>query len=595
VQESYERGDSESESGERGLGFRGRLRVNPAQTQFYSPSAYAAKTGDLVPPKTYQQAMQMPDKAEWEQAMEEEMSSLEQMGVFKLVEPPPGSKVIPCKWVYAYKTDANGVVERHKARVVAKGFHQEEGIDYDEVYAPVSMAATRRTAFAIAAQEGWHLHHIDIKTAFLNGELGASEEVYVSPPPGYDECVKVDGTVWKLSKALYGLKQAPRRWHEKLKERLVEGDFEQSQADPGLFFRKFSSTERSFLLTYVDDMLVFCKDLDEVQAVKQHLGKMFKMHDLGEVTHFLGAKVTRDWERGTISLSMKVKIDELLESFNMTNCQPKATPMERGFVITAKEAQEKGLIEGNKNKGSGVALPKKNRYGELIGSLLYLANSVRPDIALAVGILSRYRGNPTTAHMEAAKRVLAYLKGTSDLELVFGGNQPGMEAFVDANYIDKANVEVFVDADYAGCLDTRKSTSGYVIKVNGGAVHWGSKKQKSVASSTVESEYIAFHAVAKELEWFRVLMRELGQERKSVKVLGDNQGCLSNLRNPIPSSYVKHIDVSYHMVRQCVMAGHIDPEYVPSAQNVADVFTKPLEKAKFEQFRESLGMKRPTK
>jgi len=345
------------------------------------------------------------------------------------------------------------------------------------------------------------------------------------------------------------------------------------------------------ILTYVDDMLVISKSLEVVMQAKEYLRSKCETHDLGEVSHFLGMKVTRDWERGVITLSNKVKILELLESFQMTDCAPKATPMDRSFVVTKKEAAEMVEADGNYNRGAGKLLPKRNRYEELLGSLNYLAITTRPDISNAVSILSRFKNAPTTAHWEAGKRVLAYLKGTADLGLTYGGGQSGIAAYVDANFIGDQQVEVYVDADYAGCLDTRKSTSGFVFKINGGAVNWGSKKQKSVASSTVESEYIAFHAVGKEVKWMRGLLIELGEKPQTITVQGDNKGCLSNLMNPMPSSHVKHIDVSYHMVRELVATGMINPVYVASAANVADIFTKALDRAKFEKFRKELGLR----
>jgi hypothetical protein len=237
---------------------------------------------------------------------------------------------------------------------------------------------------------------------------------------------------------------------------------------------------------------------------------------------------------------------------------------------------EEGVEDPGYNQGSGVALPVGNRYPELIGSLLYLANTVRPDIANAVGVLARYRGTPTTSHMKAGMRVLQYLKGTIDHGVIYGGEEQVLHGYVDA--------------DYAGCLDTRRSTSGYVFKLNGGPVIWGSKKQQCVASSTVESEYIAFHAAVKEAKWLRLLMLELGQGDNSIIIFCDNAGCLSNVRNPIASSYVKHIDVAYHMVRDQVSAGYVEPLYVPTADNIADMFTKPLERVKFLGLRKELGL-----
>jgi hypothetical protein len=565
--DSNEAAHGSDQSGD--VGIKARLRRNPQPPVFFSPSANVIH---VAVPNNYTEALKSPERNDWEQAMQDEMNSLAEKDTYEYVERPVGVKVIPLRWVYQAKSDEEGRLERYKARVVAKGYLQVEGVDYGEVYAPVCTQATRRTLFAVAAREGMHMHHVDVKTAFLNGVL--EEEVYTEQPPGYHSGPK--GSVWRLKKSLYGLKQAPRAWHIALVKVLNGSGFVVSKADPGLFIKKSKSGAYVYLLTYVDDMLVCSTDIQAVDAVKKQLAAEFQVHDLGEVSHFLGCKVTRDWKKGTVTLSNAVKVGELLDAFNMSGCTPMSTPMEKGFVMTQKEMQEKGVADPGYNQGSGVLLEEGHRYPELIGSLLYLANTTRPDISEAVGVLSRYRGAPTTSHWKAGKRVLAYLKGTKDLGLVYGSKAQDLHAYVDA--------------DYAGCLDTRRSTSGFVFMLNGCAITWSSKKQHSVASSTVESEYMAFHSAVKEAKWLRVLMLELGQGDNSIIVFVDNAGCIANVRNPIASSFVKHIDVAYHMVRDQVSAGYVDPVYVPTAENVADMFTKPLEKPKFLKFRYGLGM-----
>jgi hypothetical protein len=488
--------------------------------------AVKAAVADIRVPEKYTEAVGTPQAENWLEAMQEGMNSLASKQTWTYVPRPLNCKVIPVRWVYAVKQDVLGQLQRFKARVVAKGFMQIEGIDFFETYAPVCNQVTRRMVYSLAASESMHMHHLDVKTAFLNGVY--DETVYVEQPPGFVSGLK--DVVCKLNKALYGLKQAPRAWHQALVKVLTACGFVASKADPGLFIKSTASGKLVYLTTYVDDMLLSSKSLTAVEDVKAYLGKEFKIHDLGEATHFLGNMITRDWEKGTIRVSNPVKIKELLEEFKMSDCRPVLTPMDKSFVIASKAA-----VEGVKG-GSGTLLGEGHRYPELVGSLLYLANTTRPDITLAVGILSRYRAAPTTAHWAAGMRVLAYLKGTLDLGLEYSKKQ-------------SSDLLGYVDSDYAACLDTRKSTLGYVFMLNGAAVSWSSKKQKSVASSTVEAEYMAFHQATKEALWLSLLLREMLKVDMPVTLYCDNAGCLANLRNHMSSVYTKHIDVAYHSVR----------------------------------------------
>jgi hypothetical protein len=227
--------------------------------------------------------------------------------------------------------------------------------------------------------------------------------------------------------------------------------------------------------------------------------------------------------------------------------------------------------------GSGIPLPEGHRYLELIGSLQFLSCTTRPDISQAVGVLSRFRGQPTTAHWNGAIRVLKYLINTKDMGIVYGnGATKGLECYVDA--------------DFAGDLDSRKSTTGFVFLLNGSAISWGSKKQTSVATSTVEAEYIAAATAIKEAMWMGRMLEELGMSVGPITLYCDNQGCISNLKNHLVSKYTKHISVSYHYAREHVAWGHINPVYISTTENMADMFTKPLSPLVFIKHRNKIGM-----
>jgi hypothetical protein len=349
--------------------------------------------------------------------------------------------------------------------------------------------------------------------------------------------------------------------------------YEVCKSDAGIYVKCSVDGGKSFVLIYVDDLLIVSKGMGEIERVKGLLKQEFTIHDLGEVKDFLGCQVMRDRDKGLISLSCIPKIDALVEKFglDLESLGPD-TPMTKDFVATQRPVSK----DNSDSIGAGSILPPGNRYCELVGSLLYIANTTRPDIAQAVGVLSRYRINPTTAHWNEAIRVLKYLKGTRELALILGGKDTELEGFVDA--------------DYGGDQDHRFSTTGYVIRVFGGAVVWGSKKQSAVATSTVEAEFMAASAAVKEANWVKGFLEEIGISPWTVKIHCDNQGCINHLRNPVFSKHTKHIAISFHFAREAIALGQVDVKYVPSARNVADIFTKPLTRQVFQGHREALGL-----
>lgn len=389
----------------------------------------------VTEPTTYEEALQCEYAAEWLHAMAEEMASLHSNNTWTLTALPPGVNPIPVKWVYKIKRDANGNVERFKARLVAKGFRQKEGIDFDEVFAPVGKYSTLRVLLSMAAAQDLEMHQLDIKTAFLNGVL--EEQVYIQQPPGYEE--GEPGTVCHLHKSLYGLRQAPRAWHLRLKEELEKLGFTASAADPGLYISN-DKAGTSFLLVYVDDILILSKALDTVKTVKTALQGVFDAHDMGDAYYFLGMTIERDRTSNTIKLSQARMATDLVARYGMSESKSRGIPLSLSTRLVLDD---------------GEPLDKSTcTYGNLIGSLLYLSVCTRPDISQAVGALSKYMSNPTTVHWQAAKGLLRYLAGTVDYGITFSGTS--------------TDIMGYCDADYAGDLDTRRSTTGYVFIMNGG-------------------------------------------------------------------------------------------------------------------------------
>ncbi len=566
-QPSRDRRDSNGSGGDED-GRRVRTRVGEESEQRRSgrvhqpPSEWWRATGLLAveEPNTITEALGSPQAEEWRLAMAEEMASLMKNGTWKLVDCPPGVTPVPVKWVFKVKRDASGNIERFKARLVAKGFKQREGIDFNEVYAPVSKHSTLRALLSLVAVEDLELQQLDVKTAFLNGVL--EEEIYMVQPPGFEEGGK--NVVCKLLKALYGLKQAPRAWHTKLRTELELLGFKASEADAGLFVRYGKQrSDNVYLLVYVDDCLMVSSKANKSSLLdlKRQLGTIFDIHDIGDAKFFLGMEIERDREKKMLRLSQRRFTEELLNKYNMTETKGKSVPMS-----TALKLQRDGETLNTEDY----------KYSEVIGSLLYLSVCTRPDITYAVGALARYTHEPTEQHWQATMALLKYISGTRELGIMYGSKAEDLVGYCDA--------------DYAGDVDTRRSTTGYVFCMHGGAVSWSARLQPTVAQSTCEAEYIAAASAVKEALWLRKLAKDLSLECKALKIYGDNQGAIKLLKHPIASARSKHIDIMHHFVRERVARGEVHFEYCSTERMVADIFTKALPVAKVEFCRQELGL-----
>jgi hypothetical protein len=517
-----------------------------------TPIRYRVPIGlvKVAEPLTYQEAIAREDGELWQTATDEEMTSLLENDTWEVVKKPADANIIDVKWVYKIKYDTTGNVSRYKARLVAKGYKQVEGIDYNEVFAPVSKYATIRVLLAVAAAEDLELQLLDIKTAFLNGVL--EEEVYISNPPGYPQ--GPPGTVLRLKKTLYGLKQAPRAWHQRLDAELTKLGFTSSMSDPGLYIHTSEST-RVYLMIYVDDILIASNDKDLIRDLKQELMTTFDARDMGDVESYLGMKIVRDRGSRIIKLSQGLMTKNLVEKYGMEDSKTKSTPLGLNIKLTADEGEPLDTD----------IYP----YSQLVGSMMYLAVCTRPDIAYAVGALARFMAKPTTVHWQAAKGVLRYLSGTTDYGITFG---PG-----------ELELLGYCDADFAGDTDTRRSTTGFVFLLGGGSISWSSKRQATVAVSTTEAEYMGAAAAVKEALWLRNLLSDFGLDITPVKIYGDNQSTLKLLRNPISTLRSKHIDVIYHFARERVMKGDITFAYVNTSKMLADMLTKAIPTGKHEE------------
>lgn len=524
----------------------------------YRPEAYAYAAEALTDePKTTKEALARPDAALWRESMDAELQSIHEKGVLESIATvPTGKRVLPMKAVYKIKRDAMGAVDKYKTRLVVLGCLQRKGADFEEVFAPTAQHATFRVMLAHAAEHDLELHQFDVATAFLNGELDPEDEVYVRMPDAFG------GQTYRLRKALYGLKQAARAWHAKLLAELTKLGFTASDADPCMFY-KGAEGDKIYLLIYVDDgILIGAKK--NIQAALAAIAGAFDIKDIGEVTYFLGLQLRRDWDQGKIWLGQPKYARDMLDRFGMTDCKAVRSPME---------------VNTRLSRHDGVLVDPDTPYAELVGSLLYLTVNTRPDLAFAAGVLSRFVSAPTDVHWKAAKRVLRYIAGTLDRGVVY---QRG-----------HARIEAYTDADYAGEQDTRKSTSGAVVLMHGGAVVWKSKLQTVVAASTCEAEYVAAAAAAKEVLWVRKLLAELTGRVQRIPFFGDNQSALVLMKQHTPGAAgrTKHIDVAFHFVRHRVMQGDLEAIYVATDQMKADLLTKALPGPKHEEGAVALGLR----
>ena len=502
-------------------------------------------------PRSYKEAISSDESCYWKKAMQKEIDSLRENNTFELVPWPDDQTVISGRWLFAYKLHPHGD-ENHKARYVCKGYEQVFEVDYLETFSATPRRTTIRIVIQKAKQENMIVHQMDFSTAYLNADLDC--DVFVKQPDGF---VEDPNCVWKLNKALYGLKQSGRCWNNHLNKFLTAQGFTRSMSDPCLY-TFFDGNNTVNLIVWVDDLLIAASNIEIMNKIKGLLSQHYKMKDLRVLIYFLGIQF--QFNKTSIVMQQSEYVDKLLERFNMNDCKTKPTPCPLGI---------------NKELGNNSELLEDNTlYREIVGSLIYLMTNTRPDISYVVTLLGQYMSKPTFAHLSLAKHVLRYLKGTKSLGLNFVKSDSGLEMFG------------YCDSDWGGSLD-RKSISGYcfMLHKNGPLVSWKSCKQNVVALSSCEAEYVALTSAFKEARFLRQLVSDInGCTKQSIRLFADNQGAIALAKNPVHHQRSKHIDIRYHFIRLDVEEGVVILEYVPTNENIADLFTKPLSGFKFNDF-----------
>lgn len=537
------------------------------QSQFHCFLSTLEKTED---PITYKDAIK---KQCWIDAMNVELQALESNNTWDIVELPPDKRAIGSKWVYKTKYNPDGSIERYKSRLVILGYKQIHGIDFTETFAPVAKLATVRALLAVADIQDWVVCQMDVSNAFLNGDL--DEVVYMKMPPGYvglgsrisainalERGNNISSLVCRLKKALYGLRQASRQWFAKLSLTLKMMQYDQSKADYSLFSYT-QGTNITVVLVYVDDILISGNSSDDMAELKRVLSQSFHMKDLGAPRYFLGLEIDRS-NSGFFVSQRKYTLD-LLKEFGMSNVTPLKLPMDAHLKLTP-------------HKGEQLEDPAP--YQRLVGKLLYLTIT-RPDITFSVHILTQFMQQPTSVHMQTAKRLLRYLAGNASQGILLASTSA-------------AQLTAYCDSDWASCPTTRKSTSGFCILLGSSPISWKSKKQSLVARSTAESEYRAMALTACEITWLVQLLKDMGIHKLPPTLLNcDNKAALSIAANPVLHERTKHIEIDCHYVRDKIAAGEIVTKHVPGYAQAADVLTKPLTVKQHYQLLGKLGVTTP--
>uniref|UniRef100_A0A2N9GD91 Uncharacterized protein n=1 Tax=Fagus sylvatica TaxID=28930 RepID=A0A2N9GD91_FAGSY len=502
-----------------------RNKRPPVRYGFEDLVSYALLTSS-EDPSTFQEAIESSEKDKWMEAMVEENESLSKNKTWELTELPKGKKPIGCKW----DVQEEGSIKHTSIRVV----------------------------LALVADQDLELEQLDVKTAFLHGNL--EEEIFMEQPEGFKQ-PGTENLVCRLKKSLYGLKQSPRQWYKRFDSYMIQIGYTHCEYDCCVYVRILEDGSYIFLLLYVDDMLIAAKSMYEVNRLKSLLHKEFEMKDLGAAKKILGMEIRRDREARKLWLSQKNYIRKVLEKFSMLDAKPVSTPLANHFRLSGSQCPKNEEEIENMSK-----VP----YASAVGCLMYAMVCTRPDLAHAVSTVSRYMANPGREHWNAVKWISRYLKGIAEHGILFS-RQPGTNSVVG-----------YVDADYAGEVDDRRSTTGYVFTLSGGPICWKSTLQSIVAMSTTEAEYMAVVEAAKEALWLKGLVKELGLNQGGVQMHCDSQSAIYLAKNQVYHARTKHIDVRFHKIRELIVTGDIVLEKVHTSENAADMLTKPVTTAKFK-------------
>lgn len=559
---------------------------------FMARTDHSTVTETINEPTSYKVAMGCLDHEKWRAAIRSEHASLDKCGTWEITKLPPDRAAIGSKYVFKIKHDEHGNISKYKARLVARGDRQKYGVDFNETWSPVVRVACIRLLSALSTQHGFELDQMDVKSAYLNGDL--DEEIYMELPEGYGTPeMRAQGMVCKLKKSLYGLKQAGRAWHAKIDTSLKKQGFTALDGDQCLYTRTREGVI-IYLALYVDDLLIACNDRKALDIFKSELTKQYEMEDMGPASFILGMKIERNLAERTMTISQPAYINAIVAKHEMPNRHSATTPWD--------EETFKKILKLEPDVKHGASENDIKAYQSVIGELMYAMLCTRPDIAHCVSFLSRASSNPHALHFEAVQHLLRYLVGTASLGITYKAEgDAGQSAKLTGKYEifyqgrkeqeKEAHPVGYSDANWGSDV-ARRSTTGYVFLLCGGPISWSSKKQSSVASSTVEAEYIALAETTKEALWWRIIFSGIGYNTNDATlILADNQGAIALAKNPTHHNGTKHIAIRYHFTREHVNNKNIKLSYIPTIDMAADILTKPLARIAHQRALGMLGMR----
>lgn len=508
----------------------------------------------------------------WRQAMIKELDAVVNNKTWVLEEMPTTHRALRPIWVYKIKTDGDNI--KYKARLTIDGSAQQQGVDYTESYSPVIKLVTFRILLAFAATSRLTLYQYDFDNAFLNATISDDDPpVYMDPPFSYDfqsACLNAgldpnSNIKLRLKKTLYGLKQSPRKWYLTISEFFINCGFTNLQSDICLYQRRIGNLI-TIIALYVDDMIVATNDETFYSIFKQKLLTNYKVKDLGLLTNYLGMRISQTSEG--ITIDQHNYISKLISKYRLENCKDEV------YVPLSKS--DFTFLEKSNSSNSSTKDTQQYPYRELIGSLMYAMLGTRPDIAHAIGFLSRFNNCATKVHFRIALKVLKYLKTTIDRKILY-------------RYQGHTNLLGFVDADYATCKQTRRSTSGYIFYLNDGPISWKSMRQSVVALSSNEAEFISLTEAAKEATYLRNLLQEIGLSQSlPTPLYEDNTGAISLSNNPVQHGKLKHVSIRRFWLREKVINRTIIIHHIQTSSQVADLLTKATMPSTFTSLIDSL-------
>ena len=535
-------------------------------------SEYRGDHDDMIEPSSYQEAMASPHKDKWMEAMKSEVGDLVKRKSWLLTDLPDGRKALRGRWVYKLKIDVNNRISRFKARWVARGFTQRYGVDFWETYSPTARPATVRVFFAITAAFDYDCLQGDIKLAFLQGNFLDNEIIYVEQPKGFEDGSK---RVCQLLLPLYGLKQSARAWFITFRTKMAEIGFYPSPADECLF----TDGAGTFLILHVNDSLL-SGPREAVEGVRAAISNAFDGAHFQEAAYYLGMKIERDRPNRKIKLTQSAYVQRVLDDFDRDSKKTSPIPMREGAHLSKSTSEEPNFT-------------LMKRYQRLLGSLMYITLQTRPETSYSVGHLMRFASNPDDSHMRELTHLLRYFRPTIDKGIVFQAlpEDENEEDEEIRNFKRLGTLKGYVDADFGGDLDTRRSTTGFIFTLGGGPISWVSKLQTTVSLSTCEAEYTAISIAGREALWLANLLESMGFGGvRPMAIYTDSEPAMKLAKNAQMHARSKHIDIRMHWIRDAIQNGDIELHYLSTEEMIADTLTKPLPKVKFDQHAKAMGV-----